>query len=255
MAIRTYRKGSVEKLSENFRVHEFACKGSSCLCTTVLVDDALVNILQKIRDHFGKVTITSAYRCSKHNKKVGGATKSYHTKGQAADIKVDGVSPAEVAKYAESIGVKGIGLYETAADGFFVHIDTRTYKSFWYGQKQAARTTFGGSKTTTTAKANDTVKAWQSAAKADGFTDVGSIDGIWGKKCETVAKKALCYCRSDGNFRNKNLTKIVQSTVGAKVDGKFGSDTEKAVIAWQKANGLNADGVVGYNSWLKILNV
>lgn len=253
MAIRTYRKGSVEKLSENFRVSEFACKGSKCGCTTVLIDDALVNYLQKIRDHFGKeVTPTSAYRCAKHNKNVGGATKSYHTRGMAADIKIDGVAPAEVAKYAESIGVKGIGLYETARDGYFVHIDTRTYKSFWYGQKQAKRTTFGGSKATS--KADASVKAWQTAAKADGFS-VGAIDGIWGKKCEAVAKKALCYCRSDKNYKNKNLTKIVQKAVGVTADGKFGADTEKAVVAWQKANGLKADGVIGYNSWKKILGV
>ena len=43
----------------------------------------------------------------------------------------------EIAKYAESIGVLGIGLYETDKDGHFVHIDTRTKKSFWYGHKRA----------------------------------------------------------------------------------------------------------------------
>jgi hypothetical protein len=71
-------------------------------------------------------------------------TGSRHSKGQAADIYINGVTPAEIAKYAESIGILGIGLYETDADGHFVHIDTREYKSFWYGQKQAQRTTFGG---------------------------------------------------------------------------------------------------------------
>lgn len=150
MAIKTYKKGSTAKLSANFGVHEFACKGSKCGCNTVLIDEKLVIFVQKIRDHFGKpTTITSGYRCSKHNKSVGGATASRHAKGQAADIKVEGVAPAEVAKYAESIGVKGIGLYETAKDGYFVHIDTRTTKAFWYGQKQAKRTTFGGSTATT----------------------------------------------------------------------------------------------------------
>jgi len=54
------------------------------------------------------------------------------------------VAPREVAKYAESIGIKGIGLYETNADGHFTHIDTRTVKSFWYGQKEEYRSTFGG---------------------------------------------------------------------------------------------------------------
>ena len=58
------------------------------------------------------------------------------------------MAPAEIAKYAESIGILGIGLYETNRDGHFVHIDTRTTKAFWYGQKQAKRTTFGGSKST-----------------------------------------------------------------------------------------------------------
>ena len=152
MAVKTYKKGSTAKLSTNFKVSEFACNGSGC-CSEVLIDTELVNILQKIRNHFGKaVSISSAYRCPTHNKKIGGASGSQHTKGKAADIKVADVKPAEVAKYAESIGVKGIGLYETNKDGFFVHVDTRTTKSFWYGQAQAKRTTFGGAPATSTSK-------------------------------------------------------------------------------------------------------
>jgi len=148
MAVKTYTKGSAEKLSENFRVREFSCKGSGC-CSTTLVDDKLVDYLQQIRDHFGKpVTVTSGHRCAKHNKSVGGVTASRHMKGQAADIVVAGVKPAEVAKYAESIGVKGIGLYESAKSGYFTHIDTRTKKAFWYGSEQAYRSTFGGAPVT-----------------------------------------------------------------------------------------------------------
>ena len=64
--------------------------------------------------------------------------------GMAADISISGIAPSEIAKYAESIGVLGIGLYETAADGYFVHVDTRTTKSFWYGHAQKRMTTFGG---------------------------------------------------------------------------------------------------------------
>jgi hypothetical protein len=83
-----------------------------------------------------------------HNSRVGGAPGSRHSKGDAADIVVKGHSPREVAQYCESIGIKGIGLYETAADGYFVHIDTRDYQSFWYGQKEEKRTTFGGNSVT-----------------------------------------------------------------------------------------------------------
>lgn len=146
MAVKTYQEADKVQLSKNFNSYEFRCGlGSPCSCTTVLVDDKLVEYLQKIRDHFGKsVTITSGYRCPSYNKRIGGATGSRHSKGQAADIVVSGVTPREVAKYAESIGVLGIGLYETSADGHFTHIDTRDYKSFWYGQNEAKRTTFGG---------------------------------------------------------------------------------------------------------------
>lgn len=135
-----YNKGNGKKLTENFRVSEFSCKGDGC-CSETLVDDRLVETLQAIRNHFGKrVYINSGYRCVTHNKRIGGVSGSYHLKGMAADIMVDGVEPAEVAKYAESIGVKGIGLYPT-----FVHVDTRPKKSFWYGQQQEKRETFGGS--------------------------------------------------------------------------------------------------------------
>ena len=144
MAIKTYTKGTAAKLSENFKSTEFDCHGSGC-CTTTSIDETLVKYLQQIRNHFGKaVNISSGYRCTTHNKNVGGATGSRHARGQAADIYINGVAPAEIAKYAESIGVLGIGLYETKVDGYFVHIDTRSTKSFWYGQAQAKRDTFGG---------------------------------------------------------------------------------------------------------------
>ena len=144
MAIKTYTKGKKTKLSTNFQSTEFDCHGKNC-CSSTLIDEKLVDYLQSIRDYFGKpVNISSAYRCAVHNKNVGGATSSRHKNGEAADIYINGVAPAEIAKYAESIGILGIGLYETDKDGHFVHIDTRTKKAFWYGQSQAYRSTFGG---------------------------------------------------------------------------------------------------------------
>lgn len=247
--MKTYTKGKIVKLSANFTSKEFDCKGKGC-CSITTLDPQLVEYLQNIRTHFGAaVTINSGYRCSKHNTAVGGASSSRHTKGQAADIVVKGVKPAEVAKYAESIGVKGIGLYE-GKDGNFVHIDTRSVKSFWYGHAQENRTTFGG----TVSKVNNNIKEWQKAAIADGFKFASGADGIWGKECEAVAKKAICRKRTIG-YKNKNLTKIVQKAVGVTVDGKYGNGTKAAVIGWQKFVGLTADGVVGYNTWKKILGV
>lgn len=143
MAIQTYGKNMSEQLSENFKSYEFDCNGQGC-CSETKIDTKLVEILQKIRNHFNKpVTINSAYRCLTHNRKIGSGDKSQHRYGCAADIVVEGTAPAEVAKYAESIGVKGIGLYE-GNDGNFVHVDTRTYKAFWYGHAEVYRSTFRG---------------------------------------------------------------------------------------------------------------
>lgn len=96
---------------------------------------------------------------------------------------------------------------------------------------------------------------WQDAAVDDGFSfPIYGVDGKWGSECESVAKKAICK-KCSWPWKNKNLTKIIQEFLGIEVDGKFGSDTQKAVMAYQKANGLTVDGVVGINTWKKILGV
>ena len=226
MAIKTYKRGDSTKLSANFRVSEFLCHGSGC-CTEGKVDEKLVEILQRIRDHFGKpVHISSAYRCPAWNKKVGGVSRSYHLSGQAADIKVDDTAPAEVAKYAESIGVLGIGLYETDSDGHFVHVDTRTTKSFWYGQKGEKHTTFGGAKETTTTKGDYTVEMRKLKKGCTG-EDVRAL--------QILLNGRGCSCGS--------------------ADGSFGTKTENAVKAYQKKTGLTQDGIAGEKTMGSLLGV
>ena len=46
---------------------------------------------------------------------------------------------------------------------------------------------------------------------------------------------------------------FIQKLVGAKVDGKFGPETESKVKEWQKSNGLKDDGIVGKKTLTKIL--
>lgn len=135
--MKTYKKGDSRFLSKNFRAREFDCPGKTC-CKKTKVDTKLVKYLQNIREHFGKPVEILAYRCKTYNGVVPNAAKnSYHTKGKAADFHIDGVAPLEIARYAESIGIKGIGLYED-----FVHIDTRTKKFFWRNHSQSPESTF-----------------------------------------------------------------------------------------------------------------
>ena len=190
-----YSKGQGIQLSKNFKSTEFDCHGKGC-CTETLVDQKLVGYIQKIRDHFGKsVNISSGYRCVTHNKNIGGATGSRHTKGQAADIYINGVLPIEIARYAEQIGILGIGLYETDKDGHFVHVDTRTTKSFWYGQSEEPRTTFQ-EKVKPTPSASSTGetyrvrKSWE-----DGKSQVGAYSVLENAKkaCDKAGKDYKVY--------------------------------------------------------------
>lgn len=220
MGYKTCTKGKVTKLSTYFNSTEFDCHGSGC-CSQTLINETLVEYLQKIREHFGKpITITSGYRCAIHNANVGGATGSRHSKGDAADIVVSGVTPAEVAKYAESIGILGIGLYETNADGHFVHIDTRTTKSFWYGQAQAYRSTFGG--TTSSSSASTST----SSSTATSSTVLSS--GSYGSAVKELQEKLNALGYSCGT-----------------ADGSYGTKTANAVRKFQKDNGLTQDGIAG----------
>lgn len=126
--VKTYsvKKDGSTYLSKNFKVSEFKCNDGS---DTVLISDKLVGLLQNIRDHFGAaVTINSAYRTESYNKKIGGATKSQHVNGTAADIVVKGATPLEVAQYVEHImpDSGGIGVYQS-----FTHVDVRANRSRW----------------------------------------------------------------------------------------------------------------------------
>ena len=50
--------------------------------------DLCKNVLEPLRSRFGKIRITSGYRCKKLNKLVGGVPTSQHLKGEAADIHI-----------------------------------------------------------------------------------------------------------------------------------------------------------------------
>ena len=127
MAVQTYsmRTDANTNVSEHFKVREFACNDGS---DTVLIDDALVERLERIRGVFGSgITITSGYRTPSYNAAVGGAASSQHTKGTAADIQLRGVPPLAVANYVEeTFSTGGIGVY-----GTFTHVDTRSSRVIW----------------------------------------------------------------------------------------------------------------------------
>lgn len=242
MAVKIYARQENSRISENFRGREFDCPGVGC-CDKTLIDEKLVEYLQKIRDHFGKPVYLTGYRCPVYNAKTpNAATNSRHTKGMAADFHIDGVAPLKIAQYAESIGIKGIGLYDT-----FVHIDTRETKSFWVGHGQEKRSTFGGGYTL-----------------CQFITDVqiacgASVDGIAGP--ETLSKTVTLSERKNRTHPAVSAVQIRLNALGyfqaGTVDGKAGPKFTAAVKAFQRDHGCIPDGEItaGKTTWQKLLEM
>lgn len=111
------------QIAKHFKVKEFACKDGS---PVVFIDDYLCSILDILRNKLEKpVIITSGYRTPEWNKKCEGAKYSYHMRGMAADIRVNGMSAKELANELNAIVPDecGIIVYKS-----WVHIDVRTSK-------------------------------------------------------------------------------------------------------------------------------
>lgn len=111
------------QIAKHFKVREFACKDGS---PVVFIDNYLVTILDILRNKLGKpIIITSGYRTPLWNTKCGGAKYSYHMRGMAADIRVNGMKPKEVANELNKIVPDecGIIVYRN-----WVHFDVRRKK-------------------------------------------------------------------------------------------------------------------------------
>lgn len=123
------------KQNKYFVESEFKCK---CGCNTMpegQPNDELIDILCKIREHFGKpLIIKSGYRCPTHNKAVGGAAKSRHVVGDAVDFIIKDIKTIDVYSYVISKYIN-YGIAKKILPSYpyrgFVHFDTRGYKARW----------------------------------------------------------------------------------------------------------------------------
>lgn len=212
--VKTYSKskdGNL-KLSENFCVKEFACKDGS---DTIKIDLDLIPLIQRFRNYVETgVYFNSAYRTPSYNKKVGGATNSYHVKGQALDIPFLNsykylTSREKMCAFFNTLGVKGIIIYPT-----FIHVDTRTTK--YHADNNGNYKTFG--------KVHIPFK--QTLKRGSKNVDVGIMQ---------YKLKMLGY-----NVGNADML--------------YGGKTELSVRKFQSNNNLKVNGVVEETTWNKLFN-
>ena len=213
MAVKKYslKTDGDKKLSENFKVKEFRSRDGA---DEILIDEKLVNLLQKLRDKFGIINISSAYRTKSYNKKVGGVSNSQHLFGLAADITIsDNGKLEEAARYAEKIGFTGIGLDKNYEN--FIHVDTRSGKSFFK------------------------YKSNGSTYSVNSFYETVKL-GSKGESVKLLQKNLLSL-----GFKGADGKEIIP-------DGVFGKNTEFALKNFQKNKGLIADGIAGHNTWINL---
>lgn len=134
---KTFKYNDNTQLSTHFNSSEFRCK-----CGQVhdyIIDTTLVDKLEELYSVLGasKGIISSGYRCSTHDKAVGGNGSGQHTKGTACDIIFydkdnKPISSKIVSCKAQDLGFGGIANINTTYT--YTHLDVRT-GSKYYGNE------------------------------------------------------------------------------------------------------------------------
>ncbi|MFH1826062.1 MAG: DUF882 domain-containing protein [bacterium] len=112
-------------LSEHFNHKDFACPCNRCR-GEYRIHLGLVGALEQIGGHFHKkVQVVSGYWCESFYESLQRSGRlSFHVRGKAAHIMIEGIPNQELFKYAETLPeLRGVGFYPKEN---FIHVDTRT---------------------------------------------------------------------------------------------------------------------------------
>ena len=225
-----YVKGKAVKLSKNFKSTEFDCRCKRSDCKVTLVDEDMLQCIQRVRDAVGKaIVVNSGYRCDAHNKSVGGASGSKHKSGLAVDLKCPkDIKLNDFAFICEQAGFHGVLRYDGQG---FVHCDMRD--GIYYGITTDNGKTF---------KKVDTFDLKLQPKKVDVMLLILKN----GSKGESV--KALQILLNGYGFKGKNGKVLT-------VDGIFGGNCEYALKNFQKTKGLTQNGKTDGDTLKALLGV
>lgn len=125
---------TIMQITKDFKDYEFWCRDGSPVPYELHANMVkLAMQLQIIRDALCEpVYINSAYRTPSHNHKVGGASRSFHLRCMAGDIRCSSATPAQVFKVVLKLMNEG----KIVAGGLkqykgFVHYDIRGVKTLF----------------------------------------------------------------------------------------------------------------------------
>jgi Peptidase M15 len=90
------------------------------------LDGSLRSVLSNLASNFGSLTVSSTCRSGSHNRRVGGAPRSMHLSGDAADFRIHSNVGAAYASLRSNGSVGGLKHY----GGGLFHIDTGARRSW-----------------------------------------------------------------------------------------------------------------------------
>lgn len=242
----------------------------------------LVNIVNFHNSHSQGVDVSIHFNACNHTSKARGVEVCYYSQFMLADEMSRNIS--KVTGLINRGPKERTGLYvlkHTTKPSILIEVcfgdseaDCAIYKAKFEDICQTiAKTLIGGitvpttstnsspthsaptNSTTTTSKpsGDSWVRRLQEECNKQGFSNQ-KVDGIPGSNtlrgCPTLKKGA-----------SGNITKLLQEKLVALgystngIDGIFGSGTKNAIIKYQKSKGLSADGIVGQNTWRKLLGL
>lgn len=257
--LKTFSYNDNIKLSENFTSREFRCK-----CGRVhdyKIETELIDKLQSLTNSLkaDKVIINSGFRCSAHDKNVGGNGYGQHTKGTAADIVAykngKPIDTRQISCKMQDLGFTGIGNIDSTYTA--IHGDVRN-TARWFGDEVVP----GGTSNSVTSDfysyygisknvSKSSISELQTILNKKGASLV--VDGIAGEKTIAECRKYIIEKGDKGD-----LTKWVQERLNdlgyscGTPDGIAGTNTMSAISKWQSFNKLGI-GYLGGNDWNVLL--
>jgi len=123
----------VPRLSPHFHSREFETRDGTPIPPRHLywLGRLCLELLEPARRIWGPCTVSSGFRSTEDNARVGGAPRSLHRRvthrrGAAADVVFARGTPAEWHATLDELGAQGLGLYVD-----HVHVDNRARRARW----------------------------------------------------------------------------------------------------------------------------
>lgn len=228
-----------KRITTHFHSTEFRCK---CGCGRIYIDEGLVNKLEQLftKLNASKCIISSGYRCSKHDKNVGGSGYGQHTKGLAADCcyydKNGNIIPSKIVVCV----AYDSGLFNGMANikgNLYTHLDIRTTG------------TYRGDETRGNSSYWSNPYSYYGVSKAD----VEKYTGVE-KSIDVLVQEVLDGKHGNGEARKKSLGdkySIVQNRINEMYSNKSEYYTVKSgdtLSAIAKTYGTTVNNLVSLNN-------